>query len=850
MKIREFTVVPNLPERIKRLQELAMNMWFSWNWEAIQLFIRLDPELWKKSCQNPVLMLDSLSQADLNRASTDESFVSYLDRVYQRFREYISTPAWFDKYHGNEKELRVAYFSCEYGIDVGLPIYSGGLAILSGDHLKSSSDLNLPLVGVGLLYQRGYFRQSFNLDGWQQEFYPENDWDKMPVTVESNQEGAPILISVDMAGEKVWIKIWRVQVGRTPLYLLDTNLPENSPQQREITGQLYGGNRDMRIRQEIILGLGGVRALKELGIKPTVYHMNEGHSAFLALERIRGLMEDKDLTFAEAREAVWASNIFTTHTPALAGNEYFDPDLMKKYFSGFADQLGLSWEEFLALGQEEPGRSPSFCMTALAMKLSAFCNGVSKLHGEVARLMWAKLWPGLPRPEIPIDSITNGVHVRSWVSHDLIKLLEHHIAPYFAERPVDHNIWDKIDQIPDNELWRIHQIRKERLVTFARKRLVEQFQRLGANPSALQEASEVLNSEALTIGFARRFASYKRSTLILRDPERLIKILIDPKRPVQIIFAGKSHPQNNQGKEMIKTIIHFAREPQLRNHVIFLEDYDINVAGYLVQGVDVWLNTPLRPLEASGTSGMKASANGVLNLSILDGWWCEGYHPDTGWAIGSGMVSSNEEELADIESKALYYILEHEVVPMFYNRDRNNLPRQWIAMMKNSIKNLGAHFSSHRMLLDYTDKGYLPAHHFGSKLLANNCAAAKELTKWRKKVENSWSDVSISTDENDFKKEIRSEEIMPIVSRVNLGSLTPEDVSIEVYYGILDSHGQISQPKVIPMVMERKLDGYYIYKADVPSSLSGRYGFAIRGVPRHPYLIRKFQTPLLITWEE
>ena len=849
MRIREFTVVPNLPERIKHLQELAMNMWFSWNWEAKQPFIRLDPEFWEKSNQNPVLMLGSLSQAQLNKASNDEGFTSYLDRVYQHFREYIATPAWFDKFYGEEKDFLAAYFSCEYGIDEGLPIYSGGLGILAGDHLKSASDLNVPLVGVGLLYRKGYFQQCLNFDGWQQESYPENDWLNMPVTIECDEKGMPILVWVELAGERVWIKTWRVRIGRISLYLLDTNLHENSPKNREITGQLYGGDRDMRIRQEMILGLGGVRALKALDIKPTVYHMNEGHSAFLALERVRSLMEEKNLKYTEARELIWASNVFTTHTPVLAGNEYFDLPLIEKYFHDFSDELGISWEKFLALGQEEPGKSTSFCMTVLALRLSAFCNGVSKLHGETSRSMWSKLWPGLPEDEIPITSITNGIHIRSWLSHDMVDLLERYIAPYFSERPVYDKIWDRIRQLPDSELWRVHQNRRERLVTFARKRLVMQLQRLGVNPSALQEAGEVLNSATLTIGFARRFANYKRSTLILRDLERLIKILTDPERPVQIIFTGKAHPQDNGGKELIKAITHFAKQPLVRNHVVFLEDYDMNVASYLVQGVDVWLNTPLRPLEASGTSGMKAAANGVLNLSILDGWWCEGYRPDTGWAIGSGMISSDEEELAAIESKALYRLLENEVVPLFYSRDRNNLPRQWIEMMKYSIRELGVYFSSHRMLSDYTEGSYLPAHRVGDKLLANHCAAAKEQAGRRKRIEACWPRVSVCADQIEMEREIKSGETMPVGARVSLDSLAPDDVSVEVLYGILDSLGKINQAKIIPMKMERKEGKHYIYRVDISCSLSGRYGFALRVIPHYPYLVHSF-TPLLIAWEE
>ena len=624
-----------------------MNLWFSWNWEAVQLFIRMNPDLWEKSYQNPVLMLGSLSQEELEEAARDESFVANVNRVHRNLVDYLKAPGWFREVHGEEKEFQVAYFSCEFGIDEGLPIYSGGLGVLSGDTLKSASDLGLPLVGVGLLYQTGYFRQVLSLDGWQQELYPDNDWYNMPVTIERDGQGKSLRIEVDMAGEKVRARIWRVQIGRVPLYLLDTNVKENAPRGREITGTLYGGDREMRIRQEILLGIGGVRALRALRIAPTVYHMNEGHSAFLALERIRAHMEEHGISYAEAREQVFASNVFTTHTPVPAGNEQFSTELVRQYLHKMAEKVGLPWQEFLALGQQVSSKSPDFGLTVFALRSAAHANGVSRLHAETSRRMWKDLWPDLPESEVPIHSITNGIHTRSWLSHEMGDLFARYLGPRFQEKPADYSVWDRVHTIPSAELWRTHENRRERLVFFVRKRLKAQLIRQGAGPSSVRAAEEVLNPEVLTIGFSRRFATYKRAGLLFRQPDRLIRLLDNPERPVQVVFAGKAHPQDLPAKEIIKSVIHFASDSRIRHRLVFLENYDINVARYLVQGVDVWLNTPRRPQEASGTSGMKAAANGGINVSILDGWWCEGYTTGNASSYLSGSSDDLRTGLAD-----------------------------------------------------------------------------------------------------------------------------------------------------------------------------------------------------------
>ena len=637
MKVTSFTVLPDTPEALDPLKEIAYNMWFSWNHEARELFMRLDQEYWEKSYQSPINMLCMLPLHRLQEAAQDKDFLAQVNRVYQNFQNYLNAKPWFEKKFGKRKKPFIAYFSLEYGIDEGLPLYSGGLGILAGDHMKSASDLGIPLVGMGLLYRQGYFKQYLNADGWQMESYPENNRYRMPLNLERDAGGKPLLIDLSDVNIPAQFQVWRVDIGRIPLYLLDANIPSNPAEQQVITMQLYGGDRDMRIRQELLLAIGGLRALQALGHSPTVCHINEGHAAFLTLERISQYMESGGLSFQEAFEICWSSNVFTTHTPVPAGNERFNPYLMQKYLGGYVEKLGLGWNEFLAMGREDPAnQSEDFCMTVLALKMCARSNGVSRLHGSVSRKMWKNLWPGLNGEDIPITSITNGIHGRSWVSHEQANLFHTYLGEAFIDEPLNVDSWKGIDTIPDADLWHLRDIRREKLVNFARKRLRVQFARRRLSPSEINIADELLDPKALTIGFARRFATYKRAYLLLREPERLARILLDSERPVQLIIAGKAHPADNAGKEMIRQIIHFTRDQKFRQKIVFLEDYDLTVARYMVQGVDVWLNTPRRPMEASGTSGMKAAANGVLNLSVLDGWWPEAYVSGTGWPIGWG----------------------------------------------------------------------------------------------------------------------------------------------------------------------------------------------------------------------
>jgi starch phosphorylase len=622
-----------------------------------------------------------VSQERLAQTVNDDSYLAALKEVYDRFQKYKKGETW---YRGSHKDV-VAYFSMEYGMDSSLPIYSGGLGILSGDHMKTSSDMGLPLVGIGLLYRQGYFQQRLNADGFQQESYPENDWYNMPVERKNGKDGQPLKISVDLAGRQGVAQIWEVKVGRSSLYLLDTNIEENTPDIRNITAALYGGDKETGRQQESLLGIGGIRALRALGINPAATHMNEGHSVFLGLERIRELMEEKGFTFEEARELVWSTNVFTTHTPVPAGNERFDIPMMEKYFRPWSQILGISWKEFLDLGRVYPGdERETFCLTVLALKMAAYANGVARLHGVVSRDMWKDMWPGLPIDEIPIGHVTNGVHPRTWISSGMLELLDRYFGPQFEDKPTDLAIWERMSRISDEELWRTHERRRERLVAFVRERIRRQYERTGATERRIRQAEAALSPYTLTICFARRFATYKRGNLLLRDPERLLRLVRDNDHPIQLIFAGKAHPHDMPGKELIREIIHFADKYDVSSRIVFVENYDMIVAKYLTSGGDVWLNTPRRPMEASGTSGMKAALNGVLNCSVMDGWWDEAYTPDVGWSIGQGEQYKDEKLQDDIESNALYDLLERDIIPLFYQRGRDGLPREWIKMMKDS----------------------------------------------------------------------------------------------------------------------------------------------------------------------
>lgn len=851
--LQSFSIQPKLPERLKALRDIAYNLRWAWNHDTIELFRRLDSGLWEDSHHNPVLMLGKVAQDRLEQAAQDRGFLAHLDRVANHLDEYLNNHStWFER----EKQVArdqplVAYFSAEFAVTECLEIFAGGLGVLAGDHLKSASDLGLPIVGLGLLYQEGYFRQYLNQAGWQQEFREENDFTNLPLTLERTPDGGPLIIEVPYPDTVVSAQIWRAQVGRVALYLLDTNIPANpDPDNRDISDELYGGDNKLRIRQEIMLGIGGYRALKALGLKPQLYHLNEGHAAFLALERIRDLMEKNQVSFQTARQAAAAGLIFTTHTPVAAGHDYFSMELIWKYFERYASQVGLSKEDFLAFGREDPKDAHSlFCMTTLAMKLAGHINAVSQLHGQVTRRMWQILWQQVPRSEIPIGHVTNGVHFRSWISQEMNQLYDRYLGPRWREEPADEDVWGQAEQIASSELWRTHERRRERLVAFVRRRLSEQRRKQGAPQSEIEAAKEALDPRALTIGFARRFASYKRATLILQNKERLASLFSNPDQPLQIIFSGKAHPKDESGKKLIAQIAQLAREQPFQNRLIFLEDYGMAIARYLVQGCDVWLNTPRRPREACGTSGMKAAANGVLNLSILDGWWAEAYAPDLGWAIGQGEVYDDPEEQDRIEAQALYELIEREVIPSFYQRGDDGLPDRWLQYMKTGLRRLCSVYNTHRMVQEYTEKLYLPAVEQVHQRLEDQLSGAKQLAKWKEKIRQQWPNLKIVAAQVEPNSNLEVGDQITAQTWLKLGELAPEDVRVEFYFGQIDMDGEISAAQTFqlhPSGLDKD-KGQSYQTNQIPCQQSGRFGYTIRVLPNHPDLINPY-LPGLIKW--
>lgn len=831
MRVFTYKVSPFLPERLARLEDLAQNLWWSWHAEAIELFLRLDPALWEAVRQNPVRLVGEVAQERLEEVADDEGFLAHLDRVLEEFDRYLHRRTWFRKAAGDRSLPCIAYFAAEFGLAECLPLYSGGLAVLAGDHLKAASDLGLPLIGVGLLYRKGYFQQYLNEAGWQQEVYPENDFHTMPLRLEERADGRPLTVEVAYPSGPVQAQVWRTPVGQVNLYLLDTDLETNRPEDRQITAHLYGGDVEMRIRQEILLGIGGVRALHQLEKAPTVCHMNEGHSAFMGLERIRLLMEQLGLNFHEAREAVAASNVFTTHTPVPAGIDIFPPELMARYFADYARSLGLAWEEFLSLGQERPGQG--FSMAVLALRLSRYNNGVSRLHARVARRMWQGLWPGVPQEEIPIAGTTNGVHFSTWVSHDMALLFDRYLGPHWREEPADPELWQRTANIPAEELWRTHERRRERLIAFVRRRLQEQLRRRGAPPHELAIAREALNPEALTIGFGRRFSTYKRAALLRRDPERLERLLCNPERPVQLVLAGKAHPHDQAGKELIQQVVQLARQERFRKGVVFVEDYDLAVARYLVQGVDLWLNTPRRPQEACGTSGMKAMINGALNLSTLDGWWDEAYQLDLGWSIGCGEEYTDEAYQDEVEGQALYEILEKEIVPLFYQRGQDGLPRGWIEYMKTSLSRLGPVFNAHRMVQEYAGQSYLPADAQWRSHTAGKGSQVRALCAWKNHLRAHWGEIRVGQVGDGQSEMPRVGMPLEVEAEVHLGEIAPQEVVVELYHGRVGTDGQIASGQAAAMewVVSPKR-GAHLFRGLVPCRTSGMYGYAVRIRPR------------------
>ncbi len=839
-------VQPHVPERLSDLLMIAYDLWWSWNPQAIQLFRRMDSDLWEETGHNPVAMLGSLQQERLDELLHDDGFLAQVDRVGNQLREYKSAETWYSKSHGTTDQPRIVYLSAEYGLTECMPIYSGGLGLLAGDHMKAASELGIPLAGVGLLYQRGYFTQYLNADGQQQERYNDNDFFNMPTRPLIGQEGQVLKVQIAFPRRTVVAQVWDVHVGRVRVFLLDTNVPENSPDDRQITAALYGGDNERRIQQEIVLGIGGIRAIQALGFRCSACHLNEGHSAFSALERVRALVAAHGFAVDHALELIRKTTIFTTHTPVPAGIDQFPEYMMQSYFGDFAREMGLTWSDFMALGRlETQDRSTPFNMMSLALNMSYRANGVSRLHGTVSRRMVERGWPEVPVDEVPVVSITNGVHTRSWISQEMSELFDRYLGPAWSAQPADQAIWERIEHIPDEELWRTHERRRERLVAAARRRLGRQLEQRGALDHVIHAARETLNPAALTIGFARRFAPYKRATLLLRDPDRLKRLLTSDTRPVQLIIAGKAHPNDQFGKDLIRDIIHFSHQPELSRRIVFLEDYEISLARSLVQGVDLWLNTPRRPMEACGTSGMKVVFNGGLNASILDGWWDEAYARDRGWAIGSGEEYPDAELQDQIESDALYALLEGEIVPLFYDRGPDGLPRAWIDRMKSSMRALCPQFNANRMIREYTERFYLPAIADCDHMSTNQEALAAYCS-WKEYIRSNWNQVAIIKVESHNGPHVTVGQSVEVTASVFLGALSPRDIRVELYLGKLDASDQVidATPITLPEVKDIG-SGTYSFSGTTTSKRSGRYGYTVRVLPAHHAMAHAWEMRLV-----
>ncbi len=828
------TVNPQLPKRIEKLSTIANNLWWSWNTEFLRLFRQIDQDLWEKCGKNPVKFLKEVSQDALERATKDLQFLKDYDKNVENFENYMnSNNTWFaNKYPENKNDL-IAYFSAEYGLDETIPIYSGGLGILSGDHLKSASDLGIPLVAVGLLYKNGYFHQKINGRGEQETEYHDIDLFDLPIHPVKTEEGEDLTIYIKFPKRRIYLKVWQINVGRVKLYLLDSDIEKNNPEDRDVTLRLYGGDQEMRIRQEIVLGMGGVNLLtRALKLKPTLYHMNEGHSSFLILELIKNIIAEKQVSFDIAKDIVSAMTVFTTHTPVPAGNDIFPISLVEKYFKDFWPRIAISREEFLKMGMKPcEDLEPGFNMGILALKVAGKKNGVSKLHGAVSRELFGEVWPEIAANESPIGYVTNGIHTCSWLAPNLKQLYNKYLIPYWQDKIQYNYVWEKIKNIPDDKLWEAHQNRKEKLINLVKESTIERLRRSGYSYEEIHSIVSNLNKDALTIGFARRFATYKRATLIFKDLERMTQILNDSERPVQFIFAGKAHPADKEGQDLIKYIHEISMMPQFKGKIFLLENYNIAMSRYLVSGVDVWLNNPRRPMEASGTSGQKASVNGVINFSVLDGWWAEAYNQKNGWKIGFNSDYESYEAQDVTDSQNMYETLESKIIPSYYQKDKNGLSKQWIEMMKESIISTGGNYSTARMLTDYTEKYYMPLCNLRRKYY-EDLGSVTEFNSWKKEIYNSWKDISITQTNNLDDIVIDAGNELEVKCQVNLANISPDYVTVECYYGKILEDGVVEDIQIVPMKYK---NGEYTAKIELKTG--GNYGYTFRIMPKHEMLL-------------
>ena len=840
------SIFPRIPEALSRLTELAGNLWWSWSADAQAVFRDIDPELWERVTHNPVKLLREVKQEKLDAAAADAPFVQRYQAVLDRFDAYMHpAETWFSRTFPDLAGHTIAYFSAEFGMHEALPIYSGGLGVLSGDHCKTASDLGLPFVAVGFLYPQGYFTQHINAEGWQEARYSKLSFSEVPATPAVGQDGKEVLIKCELPGREVYAKVWKIQVGRIPLYLMDTDVPQNQPGDRELSARLYGGDQNLRISQEFVLGIGGVRAVRALGLQPAVWHMNEGHSAFLGLERARNYVQENGLSFAEAQEVVRASTVFTTHTPVPAGHDVFNWDLMDRFFSHYWPQLGLEREPFLALARHDQTWGPGFSMTVLALHMAGRSNGVAALHGEVSRDMWQWLWPNTPVDEVPISHVTNGVHLETWLGPEMAGLLDAHLPAGWRERLEEPGVLDGIYAIPDRAFWQAHMAAKRRLIQFVRRRARNRAIRQGESPAVLELIEHVFDEDAFTIGFARRFATYKRATLIFRDMERFERLLNNPQGRAQIMFSGKAHPADDAGKTYIQHIVRVAQTPEYWDKVGFIEDYDMNVARYLVQGVDLWLNTPRRPREASGTSGQKAAMNGVPNLSVLDGWWVEGYNGKNGWVVGEEREYRDSEVQDEADSVSLYRALEHDIIPLYFDRDEDGVAHGWVAVAKEAMHSSLWAFSFRRMLGEYCQQLYAPAAQNSAAMAAGKFDPARQLAAWKATIRAHWDQVGAAA-HGPNESQLTIGEAATVTAQVYLGALQPEDVLVEIVFGE-DRGGAPALPMDQAMTLVgRGANGVFEYRGDFEPSHTGALVYGVRVLPWHPAMLNKHELGLAL----
>ena len=848
----KITVKSQLPKRIGKLYDISNNMWWSWNTEFLRLFKNLDIDLWEKCEKSPIKFLKLVSQDKLEKASKDDAFLKQYDKIVNDFENYMdSKSTYFSKKYPDNKDDLIAYFSAEYGLDETMPMYAGGLGILSGDHLKSASDMGIPLVAVGLLYKKGYFHQEIDGQGKQKTVYKDIDLSYLPLKPVKDKNGDDLIITLKMPLKKLSLKAWKVEVGRVNLYLLDSDFDENVEEYRDITTTLYGGDQERRIQQEMCLGMAGVSLLEKLGYNPSVYHMNEGHSAFLTLELIKNIIKTKEISFDLAKDIVTAKTVFTTHTPVPAGNDIFPIELVLKYFDKFWTKLGISKEKFLELGMKPNDKEKStFNMGILALKIAGRKNGVSKLHGAVSRELFSDVWPTIPSNETPIDYVTNGVHTCSWLAPTIKDLYNEYLRPYWQDNIQDDEIWKDIYKIPNDKLWEIHMSRKEKVLKIVKESTTNRLRKANYSYDEIDKIVGGLDPNILTIGFARRFATYKRATLIFRDLERITKIFNEKNMPVQIIFAGKAHPQDTEGQELIKYIHELSLKPQFKGKVFILENYNIGMSRYLISGVDVWLNNPRRPLEASGTSGQKAAINGVINFSVLDGWWAEGYDQKNGWAIGTNAEYQSNEEQDEEDAKSLYYTLENKIIPLYYAKNEKGYSDKWLDIMKNCIVSNAGRFSTARMLQDYLQKLYIPLCNLGNKYFKdlNNVV---EYEEWKNKVSKQWKNLKLTQSISNYNDvTIDAGNPINVECYVELPNdlIKIENVEMQVYYGKITDDGVVEDVQIKTMELEKdREENKYKYTAKIELKSGGDYGYTFRAIPKNEMLL-DWQNLNLIKW--